>query len=99
MLKPGGKVVGLDWVAAMGLTKEEYLYWIGAINVGWEATIGTPEEISYCMRQAGFKGVDYWDIHHLPNAMAKPRHHFTPHDAPLKLKYGTSEAAERGIIQ
>ena len=68
-----------------------YLYWIGAINIGWEATIGTPEEVSYCMRQAGFKAINYWDIHHLPNAMSKPRHHFTPYDAPLQQKYGTSE--------
>jgi 2-polyprenyl-3-methyl-5-hydroxy-6-metoxy-1,4-benzoquinol methylase len=87
--KTGGKVVGLDWVTALGATDPEYNYWIGAVNIGWEATIGSPEEFSKCMRAAGYKAVEYWSLEHMSNVEFKPRNQFAHVAKALEAKYGT----------
>jgi len=61
VLKPGARLIGLDWMAAAGLTEEEYRYWIGPINLAWEASTGTPEGIARCLRRAGFERVNFKD--------------------------------------
>jgi 2-polyprenyl-3-methyl-5-hydroxy-6-metoxy-1,4-benzoquinol methylase len=90
--KTGGKVVGLDWVTALGVTDPSYNYWIGAVNVGWEATIGSPEEFSKCMRAAGYKAVEYWSLEHMSNVEFKPRNQFAHVAKALEAKYGTVRA-------
>ena len=42
VLRRGGKLVGLDWMSATGLSEAEYGHWIGPINLAWEATTGSP---------------------------------------------------------
>eukprot|EP00929_Paragymnodinium_shiwhaense_P104807 TRINITY_DN69523_c0_g1_i1.p1 TRINITY_DN69523_c0_g1~~TRINITY_DN69523_c0_g1_i1.p1 ORF type:complete len:371 (+),score=33.17 TRINITY_DN69523_c0_g1_i1:213-1325(+) len=96
-LKPGGHLVGLDWMAAPGLTDAEYAYWVGPINLAWEATTGTPEGIARCFRGAGLTHVEIMDTAYYAGIDKKrrPRNQFLPRKedkAEMRRKYQTLAA-------
>jgi len=78
VLKPGGKLIGLDWMTAAGLDDAEYKYWIGPINLAWEASTGTPEGLAWCLRKASFTNVEFIDTAHLGGIPReeRPKHQF-----------------------
>merc|ERR1712224_635523 len=86
-------LVGLDFMAATGLTKAEYMYWIAAINVGWEATTGTPESLARCFRAAGFHNVEFIDTAHLEGIpqIERPMNQFLEKHSKQQMleKYGS----------
>merc|ERR1712187_962368 len=67
-----------------------YNHWIGAVNLGWEATIGSPEEFARCLREAGFHHVKFVDAETMAGVQETPSEQFASREF-FEDKYGTFE--------